>query len=957
LADCDDPTTWLSILKHGRARYVYAINVKRLPQDPMDLHRYSGYENTRLPTKTPMRLVPGDYIVYDVFSGKQVSPRKKDKSTWEVEADMSLFPGAILALLPAAIDRLLLSSSQAAEGNALRVQVQIADAEGRTIDGAIPLEVVIEDASGGRRYHLYRTAVHGLWDETFPVASNDVPGRWRVAVTERLSGRQVVGDFAVKVPPLPEAKPTPVVEWTRQERIAEALRRARHVALVVEDKQTEPFAAIIRLVRKWLQKQGKNVEQVRATDYLADRQKYQWDKFKLGSQDRADVRLRPRKYDLVVTFDTPDIPGGIVPPDLLPIAMSRADPGPGRGLVQYVVMPVYDTEDAVALAGGDLLGLLAAARSLASPPEPGPAAHRPTVPLTPIDGAARTVRQLGLQEFIGIPVGELAATPDGQRIAVGLKGWGNNVLVLDSAGKIIAKDACGKFFPVNLRALDDGFTVVTHENDPTTLYLKLYDRDGKPKVRLASAGRRVGGVRDWSPSIPNPDVMLPFLQQATFSVTPDGRFAAVGGSKAVAVWDVSAGKLLWRDDSVHYTAPGPQNVATDPLEMAPSFPQLRLSPDGKTLALQHNGITTLRDGRTGQQLRELPTAGTSGAVHVFDGRALVLGNPHLARPPFSEFTACRDGERLWKWQAPRPVTAVAFAPDGLRYAVGEVDGTLRLMEGAGQVAGWVSPNGAVGSLSLNPAGERVAFATTGGWIGVMDFGGRVLWQKDLGTRAVIQLLGTKGDTVVGDWCGVVRRFGPAGDPVWQEDLTPHVWREDLATALTSPDRTPTLRLPPPDYPKVTVPDGARNLARSASVKLLRPKAWVGDDWSPIREVSLNDGKKEPPPGGWFNRPTVEYAAFVPSPPAWELEWKQPVTLNTIVVYESKEHPEAVPEEVRIEAWVGGTWKVVRHEFWNSGVVHAHSFETVTATKLRYMPMGDLAKNIWISEIEAFNVVP
>jgi hypothetical protein len=163
-------------------------------------------------------------------------------------------------------------------------------------------------------------------------------------------------------------------------------------------------------------------------------------------------------------------------------------------------------------------------------------------------------------------------------------------------------------------------------------------------------------------------------------------------------------------------------------------------------------------------------------------------------------------------------------------------------------------------------------------------------------------------------------------------------------------------LPPPKRAEVKVPAGRPNLARSAKVKFLRPGSWVGEDYTPVREVSVNDGKKEAPPGGWFARKTLELAAFVPSPPAWELEWKEPVTLNAVTVHESADHPEAVPEEVLIEAWVGGAWKVVAHELWNTGTTHVHVFDAVTTTRLRYTPVGDLAKNVWLAEIEVFHVL-
>src|SRR5262249_11781225 len=157
------------------------------------------------------RLRPGDYVVYDVLAGKQVTPAKKE-GAWEVEADLSVFPGAIFALLPAPIDRVRLSSGRAADCSLLRVQVDLADGVRKRIDAAVPLEVKIDDASGSRRYHLYRTAAHGVWDEKSPVTANDTAGRWKVSVTERLSGRHVSGEVNVEGPTLPDAKPTPPVE-------------------------------------------------------------------------------------------------------------------------------------------------------------------------------------------------------------------------------------------------------------------------------------------------------------------------------------------------------------------------------------------------------------------------------------------------------------------------------------------------------------------------------------------------------------------------------------------------------------------------------------------------------------------------------------------------------------------------------------------------------------------------
>src|SRR5262249_13965895 len=158
------------------------------------------------------------------------------------------------------VDRLRLATGQAADGSLLRVQAEIADAIGGRIDAAAPLEVTVHDPTGTPRYQLSRTAVHGVWDETLPIAANDPPGRWKVTITERMSGMQVSSGVDLSVPSLPRAGQVPAVEWTNAERVREALRRAEHVALVVADNQGDPLAEAIQALEKWLTGKGKKVE-------------------------------------------------------------------------------------------------------------------------------------------------------------------------------------------------------------------------------------------------------------------------------------------------------------------------------------------------------------------------------------------------------------------------------------------------------------------------------------------------------------------------------------------------------------------------------------------------------------------------------------------------------------------------------------------------------------------------
>jgi len=1008
IVDCDDPTTWVSILKSGKGRYAFTVNLKRLPQPPMDLHRYSGYENTRLPVKSELTLKPTFYTAYDAFAGKLMKPETKGGKQI-LTADMSIWPGSIIALLPGQIDTIKIAAAQTTAFDRVVLQVEVFDTLKRLIEAAIPLEITITDAAGAVRYHMYRTATNGLYRHTsLRVAANDAPGAWKITVADLLSGIVAEATLDVKVPQLPPTAETPAVEattveWSRSGRIAESLAAARKIALVVEEKQADPLGPAADAAAEALQAAGRQVERVSATDYLADRTALQWDKFRWGPLGSPGIKLRPKKYDLVVALDLPGFASGVIPLDALTIKPTATDPGPGRGLVQFVAMPVYDTEDGISLAGGDLTGLVAAAKALATTPpverpapreavtpaelevtltkpapEPLPVlpkapegrpaaeaaaaegqpaaapAGQPAAPAAPAPAAQpaqppqpttpEPVVLAGIRKFLGVPIAELASSPDAKRIAVGLKGWGNNIIFLEDTGKILNKELAGKFFPMQLQAFPGGFAALQHENDPTTLYLKMYDQDGKPIRRLAAFGRRVGGMRDWSAS--HPLVMAEtFLKQASFSLSADGRFAAVAGSKGVAVWNLAERKVNWRDDTIHYQSPGPSNTAT---AAADSFPQVKLSPDAQAIVVQHDGKLILRNGQNGGVAGQiaLPVGAKMGRVQLYDGHRLIVGD--------SEFFVFHDGNPQYYWKAPKPVTAVKFAHNGTHWAVGESDGTLRLMVNGSQAGGVVVPSGAIASIDIKPDISLIAYSSTTGWIGVTDFNGKVAWQTCVGSRAFIRFLGNTPDTVVGDGRGILHRCAADGKLVWEVDLTPEVYREGIVNWLTSADQTPTLAIPAPPEQKVIVPPGLPNLTPQAKVTYLETKNWWGQKVQPDRSVPLNDGKKDAPDGGWFGMENLEYAAFVPSPPAWEFEWPQPVPINTVVVHESPAHPEAVPEEIKIEAWIDNDWKEVVHTYWNTGTTHAHQFGAVTTNKIRYMPVGDLANNIWLSEIEIFN---
>ena len=407
------------------------------------------------------------------------------------------------------------------------------------------------------------------------------------------------------------------------------------------------------------------------------------------------------------------------------------------------------------------------------------------------------------------------------------------------------------------------------------------------------------------------------------------------------MWDVPGGKLLWRDDALVHDKDG--------------FAQVMLSSDGALLAVTHDGKLFFREAQTGKitGTHAFPAGTKLGQLRVFNGHTLVLGD--------SELFAFRDGAPLWKWSTPAEITAQAFAPDGVHWCIGDPAGAIKLMEGGAQVGGYKAPSGAISGLSISADGSRVGFATATGWVGVVKGDGECRWQRNVGSRATIAL-NADGPAIVGDWRGIVRRFDPTGQELWRVDLTPHIYRDDLATVLTAADPTPALVVPPPPRHAPPTVEGKVNLALKATIThvparsggwrhRLQPQKGGG--------AVLNNGQADDITLPWYDDPAVNemLGSTMEDHPAWELSWPQPIAVQTLIVRESPRHPEAVPAEIAVHAWVEENglagWREIIHDYWNSGTSHAHPLGGITTRKLRYIAHGDLGNNLWTSEIEVY----
>jgi len=957
-ATSNEPTTWLTVLQSGDAKYIITANMKLMPHDPFALHRFSGYQNSTMPTKSEIYLRDSNFVAYDVLKGERLTPQVKDGKT-TVIADMSYFPGAILAFLPSAVDDIKMQQVTLFGDAATHIAISVLNDKKETINGAIPLEIIVEDVNVQNEdaktvYKLNRTTEKGRVGLSLNLPPLSADRKYRVITRELLSGIKVT----VELPAIPQNRMMQVatvskdVEYGNISKMSEALqRKIERVAVIASEKGHEDYAIGIKSITNALTINNINVTVLTQDEYLADKKTYGYDKFRIGDYS-ADVKMRAKRYDLVIMLEDPAQLNKLYQNYILPIPLSEFEPGNGRGLIQYLVMPVYNDEDGISIAGGDSAGMNAAISSVVGWIHAIGVRQiidvKPTG-LPPFDITLTTNKEstkpVGLNDFVGVPAAEIKASKDGKTVAVALKGWGENLFFLNADGTISNSVVSGKFYPMHLMPLDKGFMVLEHDNDPNAMYAAVYSNDGKNSYRLAPTGRRIGGARDYPAS--HPLVFEErFISQTSYSVTPDERYAAVGGSRGIAVWDLKAEKMLWHDDSMRYDA----NMLT-----ANGFPQLSLSEDGKTLVVVYDGKVAIKDTVSGALIEEvmLPIGAKIGRVQYNKNNKLVIGE--------GDYFAFDNGKLMWRFIIPEQPLASAFADNAMDYILGNVDGSVKIMSGGFQKAGYAMTSGVPTSVDILPDSSLVAFGGTTGILGVMRLNGDIVWESNIGSRATVSFIGTAGDIVVSDFKGNVYYYNNLGQLKWTLGLAEKVYRDDINDILVAETTTKTYTVTRPyEMKPVNIPQNAVNIAAgTTNVTFIHHRDWWNGHQFPQQGgiVELTNGVVDDVELPWFDRDSLDNAANVPSAPAWEIARKdgQKMRVNTIVIREDPRHPEAVPTEVKVEAFLNNEWITLVHEYWNEGVSHMHTFDVVEAEKIRYTPVGDLAKNVWLREIELYMI--
>ncbi len=185
----------LSRRHFGSSEYLFAVNDSRTFGDYVG--QYGKVMEKGLPASTRVSLARPAGYVYDLMQQKAMHLQKGAELGFDVNlagGGGTVFlvtdrpVGALTATLPAT----------ARPGTVLPLTVQLNNQAGQPLQAVVPMQVTLLDPRNREAEGSgYYGAANGQLQVSFDLAPNDLPGRWRVEITERITGQKLTKEFTV----------------------------------------------------------------------------------------------------------------------------------------------------------------------------------------------------------------------------------------------------------------------------------------------------------------------------------------------------------------------------------------------------------------------------------------------------------------------------------------------------------------------------------------------------------------------------------------------------------------------------------------------------------------------------------------------------------------------------------------------------------------------------------------
>jgi hypothetical protein len=254
----------------------------------------------------------------------------------------------------------------------LRVSAMLMDDANGLLAGTAPMQVTVADPSGATRFDLFRATDGGHLAVELPLAANDAPGKWTVTVKELLTGTSDTAAFsyapAAQCGALAGVDRRALYFAPDKENVFRFFRDHRSVSVVAPDDPVSQAAA--KRVREIFLPYNVNVEirplaEAVKPRPLTDLEAETWCGASLAGQldEQARQNAAAVGYNLplpTILLGNPDdnpIIRRLADAKVLPFALARDMPGPGRGMIAWNLMTLGHDVEAIACIAGDEDGL------------------------------------------------------------------------------------------------------------------------------------------------------------------------------------------------------------------------------------------------------------------------------------------------------------------------------------------------------------------------------------------------------------------------------------------------------------------------------------------------------------------------------------------------------------------------------------------------------------------------
>lgn len=198
--ESDEPGIAASLQDSGEIEYLFAVNAAPDAE--------AGKRNSMKPVKATLG-VAGPGVLYDAVRGGPVAEfgagGKKQGESWRSSFRFGVGQLRAFARCARAIGGVRVTpamvhvdSTLADAPITIRFSAALLDDKGGLLAGAAPLRIVVTDPLGQPRFDLLRATAQGVASVTLPLAANDAPGEWRIAVEELLSNTRAESTFTYR---------------------------------------------------------------------------------------------------------------------------------------------------------------------------------------------------------------------------------------------------------------------------------------------------------------------------------------------------------------------------------------------------------------------------------------------------------------------------------------------------------------------------------------------------------------------------------------------------------------------------------------------------------------------------------------------------------------------------------------------------------------------------------------